>query len=218
MREGPHNQRLGQLRSGCSLYRVLNLAICEQFDARPSLTTILSSALFKTLQKMVTLPNLQTATFTKVPIKLNEIGWTSSVPSKPGWYAIETNAPVALLKTLIRNPENKSHYDFSKRVNAAEFLQSCGAIISPRSEGLPYIIYFGEAKSLKARAREHSQGHKKTACLGLSNYAELGTYECSFLFRTCDVHIEGACGDKLLRTLLEQRWRGENGWPILCSR
>lgn len=167
---------------------------------------------------MVRLQNLETATFTRVPITLNESGWNSSVPNVPGWYAVETNAPVAVLKTMVRSPEFEKHYDFSSRVNAAGFMQSYGAIISPESEGQSYIIYFGEAQDLKSRAREHCQGHKGTACLGLSNYAELRSYAWTFHYRTCEAHVGGACGDKLLRTILEQRWRAENGWPILCTQ
>lgn len=140
------------------------------------------------------------------------------MPSVPGWYAVETNAPISALKKLMPAADCTKHYNFSHRAVAAELLLGYSEIIVPASEGEMYVVYSGEGKNLKARAREHTHGDGGTGCLGLSRYDALVAYTWSFLYRTCEEHVPGSNGDKLLRTLLEQRWRGENGWPLLCTQ
>ena len=78
-------------------------------------------------------------------------------------------------------------------------------------------VYSGEAKNLKARAREHMSGHSKTACLALSNYGSLRAYIWRFYFSPCP-SFEDPNESKLLRTLGEQAWRSKHGWPILCRK
>ncbi len=112
---------------------------------------------------------------------------------------------------------NTKHYNFSSRAAAAALLLSYEEIILPPAEGQPYIVYSGEGGDLKARAREHTHGNGGTGCLGLSGYPTLTGYKWTFLYRTCEAHVPGSNGYKLLRTLLEQRWRGQHGWPLLCT-
>ncbi len=98
-----------------------------------------------------------------------------------------------------------------------EYLIKNGAAITPSVEGGTFIVYFGEHGDLKARAREHTHGHKGTGCLCLSQYEDACRYQWKFYFRTCERHAPGSAGNKMLRTFLEQKWRGENGWPVLCT-
>lgn len=134
----------------------------------------------------------------------------------PGWYAIETNTPIDVLDALMRVVDKPKHYDFSERAAATAFMRECGEIIQPSSVGASYVIYSGIADVLKNRAREHSHGNGGTGCLGLSGYPILGDYKWEFLFRTCAAQVPSAQGNKLVRTVLEQRWRAKHGWPLLC--
>lgn len=167
---------------------------------------------------MTSLPNLDLGTFTRIALTPGEKGWWTSVPAVPGWYAVETNAPASVLGTLVPVENRAKHYNFSRRAAAAMLLRSYDEIILPSRTGQEYVVYSGEGKNLKARAREHTHGNGGTGCLGLSGYPTLNTYTWTFLYRTCQTHVPRANGDKLLRTLLEQRWRAMHGWPLLCTQ
>lgn len=167
---------------------------------------------------MPSLPNLDLATFTRVALTPGKKDWWSSVPAVPGWYAVETNAPVSDIEVLVPGPNCAKHYNFSRRAAATKLLRSYGQIILPSAVGQLYVVYSGEGRDLKARAREHTHGNGGTGCLGLGGYPTLKAYTWQFLYRTCEAHVPGSNGDKLLRTLLEQRWRAEHGWPLLCTQ
>lgn len=164
------------------------------------------------------LPSLNLKQFERVALTPATKQWWSSIPPEPGWYAVETNAPISLLQTLAPSAECAKHYNFSNRASAATFLRRYSEIIEPSSPGEMYVVYSGEGGDLKSRAREHTHGNKGTGCLGLSRYDVLSKYKWSFLYRTCEDQLPGSNGDKLLRTLLEQRWRGQHGWPLLCTQ
>lgn len=170
------------------------------------------------MNKIKRLVNLDLELFTRIALTPQKRNWWSSVPAVPGWYAVETNAPTSVLATLIPAASCKKHYNFSARVISASLLSQYSEIILPSAQGEMYVVYSGEGNDLKARAREHTHGNGGTGCLGLSGYGELTKYSWSFLYRTCEDHAPGSNGDKLLRTLLEQRWRGEHGWPMLCTQ
>jgi hypothetical protein len=167
---------------------------------------------------MPSLSNLSLRTFARVSLTPGTKDWWSLVPAVPGWYAIETNAPVSALEMLVPGESCAKHYNFSRRTAAVALLRSYGQIIQPPAAGQPYVVYSGEGRNLKARAREHSHGNGGTACLGLSRYDSLAEYTWAFLYRTCEAHVPGSNGDKLLRTVLEQRWRAKHGWPLLCTQ
>lgn len=167
---------------------------------------------------MPRLPSLDVDAFTPVPFKPGKRGWWSPVPAVPGWYMIETDAPVSILEKLIPTADRAKHYNFARRATAAAFLLEHKEVILPSAKRGSYVVYSGEARNLKARAREHTHGNGGTACLCLSAYPELERYRWAFLHRTCEEHVPGSNGDKLLRTLLEQRWRAQHGWPLLCTR
>lgn len=164
------------------------------------------------------LPDLKLEAFERVPLTPNRRNWWSSVPAAPGWYAIETDAPVSALEELVPQAECRRHYNFFRRAAATRLLRQYSEIILPSSKRGVYVVYSGEGDNLKARAREHTHGNGGTGCLGLSSYVTLSGFSWFFRYRTCESHVPGSNGDKLLRTLLEQRWRGEHGWPLLCTR
>ena len=162
---------------------------------------------------------LSLSTFTSVVLKPGEVDWWASVPANAGWYAVRTDTPHSVFGQLQHPPAAKTkHYNLAGRYVASSYLRASGSVIAPREPGGIYVVYSGEAKDLKARAREHTHGNSGTACLALSNYAVLHSQHWEFLYLTCESHVNGSNGDKVLRTYLEQRWRGENGWPLLCTQ
>ena len=146
--------------------------------------------------------------------------WREGIPSKPGWYLVKTNAPVEALRA-VGPPKYKAHINFPDTIAATTGLQDAGMAIMPPAEGENYVVYNGEAKNLKARAREHDDGHPKTYCLGLSNYKSLHKYWWTFCYlplSSCTAFSVKIQDDKLLRLAGEQGWRVYNGWPILCKK
>ncbi len=156
--------------------------------------------------------------FKCLQINFEDKSWRGSIPSKAGWYVIKTNTPVAVLKSVEPpKPKYKAHINIPETINNTSILQDSGIAIM-QSDDEDYVVYNGEAKSLKARAREHERGHPRTYCLGLSNYEILRSYKwifCYVVVSSCKVLPNG---DKLLRLAVEQGWRAKNGWPILCRK
>ena len=169
------------------------------------------------MTKRQTIPKLSLAEFSIVPMTLAARDWWGNVPAVPGWYAVETNAPISVIGKLPLPKLEGKHYKIADRFKSAKFLLDNGLAIAPNDKGA-FIVYSGEHGNLKARAREHTHGDKGTGCMCLSQYKALWRFQWRFYFRTCEEHVQGSCGNKALRTYLEQQWRGENGWPILCKQ
>ena len=150
-----------------------------------------------------------------VEIDFQNDKWRTPIPSNPGWYFIETNTPPDVLKN-VGLPKGQRHYNIPDKVNASLSLKVFGACILP-SKSPFYFVYSGEAKNLKARAREHLSGHPKTGCLALVNYPLLQKYKWKFHFSLCDFDNDEN-ENKLIRTYGEQLWRARYGWPILCGK
>jgi hypothetical protein len=163
------------------------------------------------------IPRLSLSAFQSVLMTLNRQGWWDVVPAAAGWYVVETDAPLSVISKVPPPKEKGKHYKVAKRLKDAQFLIAGGVAITPDHDGAPFIVYSGEHGDLKARAREHTHGDKGTACMCLSQYESLWRFQWKFYYRTCEEHVPGSCGNKALRTYLEQKWRGENGWPILCT-
>ena len=147
-------------------------------------------------------------------MRLDDDSWRKSLPSSPGWYFIETNAPPNILKK-VGQPKGERHYNIPEKVNVSLSLKKFGACILPSKKSF-YFVYSGETKNLKARAREHVSGHSKTGCLALINYPVLHKYEWKFYFSNCT--LGKISNNKLLRIFGEQIWRSKKGWPILCGK
>jgi len=167
---------------------------------------------------MMTIPSLQLSDFASVDMDFMNEAWRKSIPGKPGWYAIETDAPISVLAQVPLLLELGNHYPIAERVRNSQFLIESGAAIIPTDDGASYIVYSGEHGNLKSRAREHVRGHTRTGCLALSRYEIAKQFTWKFHYRPCDTHVPAAAGNKMLRNYLEQKWRAENGWPVLCAR
>lgn len=141
--------------------------------------------------------------------------WRTIIPSSPGWYFIETDtAPDIFIN--VGPPIGQHHYDIPKKVFESLALTKYDACILPADTPF-YFVYSGEAKNLKARAREHLSGHPKTGCLALANYKSLHFHKWKFHFVLCP-NSNNPNESKLLRTFGEQIWRAKYGWPILCGK
>jgi len=149
-------------------------------------------------------------------ITFHSDAWREGIPSKPGWYFVETDMPPEKFKDVRGPGKNSAHYNIPERVKESLALEQFNACIPPGRRFF-YIVYSGETANLRARAREHVSGHPKTACLALESYPFLCKYKWFFCFLLCEVG-ENSKESKLLRTVGEQLWRAKNGWPILCKK
>jgi hypothetical protein len=153
-----------------------------------------------------------------IQLNFEDDTWRKDIPSEPGWYLIKTNAPLDKLRKCHKSPENKAHTDIPETIKKTAELQKAGIAIT-QSGNADYVVYNGEADNLKARAREHVQGHRKTYCLGLSNYPNIVGSKWIFCYMPMsNCKTVQNREDKLLRIAVEQAWRAKNGWPILCRK
>jgi len=156
-----------------------------------------------------------------VQIDLRDKQWHRlGIPCEPGWYYVSTNTPFSLLQkqslwglTYIRAKDQKivkvKNYDLQRRVN--RYSDNLSQYFNVKA------VYSGFAKSLRARAREHTFADPGTAGLSLSKYPALHEYEWAFHFVTLKrFMVDCQCQEILLR-LGEQMWRSKHGWPVLCA-
>lgn len=149
-----------------------------------------------------------------VRILFNTEEWTNTIPSRPGLYWIKTNTPIQVLEN-VGAPSSRAHVNIPVTIGTT--LRLAGLAIMP-SEDRSYVIYNGEATNLKARAREHVEGHSATFCLGLLEYDSLQEYDWTFSYITLAELGLADSTSKQLRIIVEQAWRAEYGWPILCKK
>jgi hypothetical protein len=151
-----------------------------------------------------------------VDIDFSEDSWRDNLPARPGWYFIETNTPPSEFLE-VGPPKGERHYNIRKKAEESLYLNKLvGACILP-SKNPFYFVYSGEAKDLKARAREHQSGHSKTGCLALENYKILHRYQWRFHYAIC-LFGQNYKESKILRIFGEQLWRCKHGWPLLCGK
>jgi hypothetical protein len=149
-------------------------------------------------------------------ISFNEESWRENIPSEPGWYLIETNTPIDVLKS-VGLPKFKAHIDIPKTIESVSRLVELGLAITQTGNEY-YVVYNGEAQNLNSRAREHKHGHEKTFCLGLAEYPAFWKYSWRFCFASISECKGLENADKSVRVLFEQVWRSKHGWPILCKK
>ena len=154
--------------------------------------------------------------FKSVNIDFSNNTWRDDIPPKPGWYLIETDTPVEILKT-IGSPLYKARINIPAAIEASNNLMTSRFCIT-QSGNHHYVVYNGEAVNLKARAREHVHGHAKTFCLGLSDYPILNKYSWRFSWVPVSACKTLKAEDKSIRILFEQAWRSRHGWPVLCKK
>ena len=144
--------------------------------------------------------------------------WRKSIPSEAGWYLIKTNTPIVKLEGVgPPKPENKAHINIPQTISNTSMLRDSGVAIM-QSDNSDYVVYNGETKNLKARAREHVRGHSKTYCLGLSDYETLRCYKWTLSYVAVSDYKAVPNDNKLLRLAVEQAWRAKHGWPVLCKK
>ena len=178
-------------------------------------TSELSRSLYSFKMKSKAILEIMETGLKSVEMSFETDDWRTIIPSSPGWYFIETDTPPDIFKN-VGSPIGQRHYDIPKKVLESLALKKYDACILPTDNPF-YFIYSGEAKNLKARAREHMSGHPKTGCLALVNYESLHSYNWKFHFTLCPISKDPN-ESKLLRTLGEQVWRAKYGWPILCGK
>lgn len=144
--------------------------------------------------------------------------WYSSISSLSGWYIIKTNTPVdALGKVGNPNPEAKAHINIPKTISEIKKVLPQGLVIK-QEDNKPYTVYNGRAKNLKARAREHYNGHNKTFCLALKKYPMLWAYKWYFYYYPITKLGLNDIDNKMFLIIVEQAWRAKHGWPVLCKQ
>jgi hypothetical protein len=142
--------------------------------------------------------------------------WYSSIPSLPGWYVIKTNTPVDIL-SKVGNPEGGAHINIPKTLSEIKKVLHQELVIKQKNNEV-YVVYNGRAKNLKARAREHYKGHEKTYCLSLKQYETIKDYKWYFCYYPILKLRLNDINNKMFLIIVEQAWRTENGWPILCKQ
>jgi len=153
--------------------------------------------------------------FVKVMISFNNEKWHHDIPSKSGWYFIETDTPIDKL-AIVGDPVEPRNYNIPEKVKSNKYLLDKGFAINQNNKDL-YIVYSGHAQNLKARAREHSFGGNGTGCLAISKYNVLKKFHWTFCYLRFE-EFDIKCGDdKNARIYGEQIFRAEYGFPILCS-
>jgi len=151
-----------------------------------------------------------------VEINFEDRSWRENIPSESGWYLVKTNTPIDVLRS-IEQPKYEAHINIPDTIQAMSGLRALGITIE-QSVNNGYVVYNGEAKNLKARAREHECGHEKTYCLGLGDYEVLRGYKWTFCYVAASWCKTLPPEDKALRLAVEQGWRAKHGWPILCKK
>lgn len=170
----------------------------------------------KTMEKIIEIIDRKSK---YVRISFNDNSWRKEISSEAGWYRIITNTPIYFLGSVCF-PKHKAHINIPETINSTSKLRESGIAISQHGNE-DYVVYNGEAKNLRARAKEHVDGHAKTYCLGLANYKNLHGYRwvfSYFLVSDCIGILAKGQDDKLLRLAVEQGWRAFNGWPVLCRK
>ena len=147
-------------------------------------------------------------------IDFEDGSWRKDIPSEPGWYFFKTNTPIKVLKSM-NKPAGINHYNISAKISNKNYLLKNDILVITQSNNELYFVYNGETINLKARAREHYDGHDKTYCLALKQYEKLKNYDWQFHY--LPVSNTGYQDHKVLRKSVEQGWRVNNGWPILSE-
>lgn len=157
---------------------------------------------------------------TTMDLRMPERHTRANVPAEPGWYYIETNAPLEVLSRQAlwaRQYQTKrtgkltkvKNYDLQLR--CSRFDPALAAYLNTQR------VYSGYASNLRSRMREHTFADPGTGGLALSKYPELHEFEWHFCFRSLAGFMPECTNPGVLLLLGEQIWRSQNGWPILCA-
>lgn len=148
--------------------------------------------------------------------------WHTSthVPSKPGWYYIETDTPLEVLarQSLWSRQYKKKRTGVLANVKNYDLQARCSRFDPALAEYWnTRLVYSGLASNLQSRAREHTFADPGTGGLALEKYPELHEFNWYFHFITLEGFMAKCPNQDVLLLLGEQVWRSQNGWPILCA-
>lgn len=170
---------------------------------------------------MDTLKTYLLGKYNKITIDFSNRSWHTKacIPNKSGWYYIETNTPLDILK---QQPLWANQYT-TKRSGALAGVKNynlqtrCSRFDSSLAQYWnTTLVYSGLASNLQSRAREHTFADPGTGGLALEKYPELHEFEWFFHFITLEGLMPNCQNPGCLLLLGEQVWRSHNGWPILC--
>ena len=151
-----------------------------------------------------------------VEMDFSNENWYSNIPKSRGWYVIKTNTPVDILKE-VGDPKAKAHINIPNTISEIKQVLPQGLVIEQKNNEL-YVVYNGRAKNIRARAKEHYNGHDKTFCLHLEQYKKIWDYKWYFCYCSSS-KLELSCiNNKMFLIIVEQAWRTKNGWPMLCRQ
>lgn len=155
-----------------------------------------------------------------VNMALDDLKWhiNGKIPRSAGWYFIETDTPLEVLKRQHRPQllykQKKSgkdapvkNYDIAG--SAARYSDDLKEFWNTK------FVYSGLASNLQTRAREHTFPDFGTAALALSLYPELRKFQWTFSYVELQSFLPDVSCRTMLLTLGEQVWRASNGWPLL---
>ena len=173
---------------------------------------------------MQEIKSLMASKFQVKEIDFNNSQWHLDIPTKSGWYFIETDTPNNVFASLSAPPSEYinndgvakkcSNYNISARVSSLMSCTGGGGVIGG---GPLRVVYSGMAKNLLNRAREHTFAHPGTAGLALSNYDQIKNFDWKFHYLVNTIEFEIEPHRNVTLKLGEQIWRANNGWPILCA-
>jgi hypothetical protein len=160
--------------------------------------------------------------YNKVSIDFSKRKWhtEAGVPNEPGWYYIETNAPLDVLsrQSLWERQYTKKKSGILADVKNYDLQARCARYHPALAEYWnTQYVYSGLASNLQSRAREHTFADPGTGGLALEKYPELHEFDWSFYYTTLERFMPACPNPGVLLLLGEQVWRSQNGWPILCA-
>ena len=65
---------------------------------------------------IMTIPSLQIEDFNSIEMDFSSVAWRRDIPPRAGWYAIETNAPIAALAQVPLPLDLGLHYPIAQRI------------------------------------------------------------------------------------------------------
>lgn len=171
---------------------------------------------------MQTLRTYLSSDYNRVTIDFLKRNWhtEAGVPNEPGWYFVETDAPIEILakQALWARQYNKKRSGVLANVKNYDLQARCARYDRTLADywNTKYV-YSGLASNLQSRAREHTFADPGTGGLALAKYPDLLKFHWYFSFLTLTGFMPNCANPGVLLLLGEQIWRSINGWPILCA-
>ena len=157
-------------------------------------------------ENFITIDNIQNDNVQSIGIKINV--W--------GIYNILTNAPKEVFEKITKPTAISKHYDIGERAKASKSEEGIEKYVIKQNNTDFYVVYNGEDHNIRQRILAHFKGHQGTGCLAIFKYEELKEYKWQVKYLDLSNHDKQ--DNPLFRIYLEQAWRAQNGWPMLCKK